>query len=99
MDDTMFDDLTRSLDQAGAHARGQTVPGLRVHIPHAIDVSAIRKATHLSQGDFARRIGVAVGTLRNWEQHRRQPEGPARVLLALLERNPRLVEEVLGESA
>ncbi len=72
------------------------MPGLRVHVPRDVDVAAIRKATDLSQDVFASRIGVAVGTLRNWEQGRRKPEGPARVLLALLERNPRLVEETLG---
>jgi putative transcriptional regulator len=56
----------------------------------------LRCGKPLSQDAFARRIGVAVGTLRNWEQRRRRPEGPARVLLALLEKNPRLVEETLG---
>lgn len=96
MDETTFDALKRSLEQAGAHARGKTVPGLRVHVPDDIDVAAVRKASALSQDAFARRIGVAVGTLRNWEQRRRRPEGPARVLLALLEKNPRLVEETLG---
>ncbi|SFU48097.1 putative transcriptional regulator [Methylobacterium sp. 174MFSha1.1] len=96
MDDALFNDLTRSLKQAAAHARGEIVPGLRVHVPREVDVAAIRKATDLSQDVFAARIGVAVGTLRNWEQGRRRPEGPARVLLALLEKNPRLVEETLG---
>ncbi|HEX2555072.1 MAG TPA: helix-turn-helix domain-containing protein [Microvirga sp.] len=61
-----------------------------------MDVGAIRKQVGLSQNAFAATIGVQVGTLRNWEQGRRQPEGPARVLLALLERNPRIVAEVLG---
>ncbi len=75
MDDAMFNDLTRSLEQAAAHARGETVPGLHVHVPREVDVAAIRKATDLSQDVFARRIGVAVGTLRNWEQGRRKPEG------------------------
>jgi putative transcriptional regulator len=65
-------------------------------IPDAIDVSAIRKKTGLSQAAFARRIGVPVGTIRNWEQVRRSPQGPARILLALLDRNPRIVEETLG---
>lgn len=96
MDEAMFAELTLSLREAAAHARDETVPGLRIHVPQDIDVVAIRKATDLTQEAFARRIGVAVGTLRNWEQRRRQPEGPARVLLALLQRNPRLVEETLG---
>jgi putative transcriptional regulator len=99
MDDALFADLTRSLTEAAAHARGETVPGLRVHVPQVIDVAAIRRSTDLSQDAFARRIGVAVGTLRNWEQRRRRPEGPARVLLALLARNPALVEEMLGDAA
>lgn len=76
MDEATFHELTRSLEQAAAHARGETVAGVRVHVPHDIDVAAVRKASALSQDAFARRIGVAVGTLRNWEQRRRRPEGP-----------------------
>ncbi len=64
-------------------------------IPSVIDVQAIRKRTGLTQAAFANRIGVPVGTLRNWEQGHRSPTGPARVLLALLDRNPQIVEETL----
>ncbi len=64
-------------------------------IPSVIDVQAIRKTTGMTQAAFASRIGVPVATLRNWEQGHRSPTGPARVLLALLERNPRIVEETL----
>jgi putative transcriptional regulator len=92
----VFDDIMEGLGQALAHARGEDVPGLRVHLPKSLDVAAIRKRTGLSQGSFANTIAVPVGTLRNWEQKRRQPEGPARVLLALLDRNPNLVTETLA---
>jgi len=68
--------------------------GLR--LPSAIDVAAIRRKTGLYQAVFARRIGVPVAMIRNWEQGRRSPQGPARILLALLDRNPRIVEETLG---
>jgi putative transcriptional regulator len=85
----------RGLGEALAHARGDEVPGLVVHVPAAIDVSAVRRRTGLSQIAFSRRIGVSAATLRNWEQGRRAPEGPARVLLAMLARNPRIVEETL----
>ncbi|MBO1909694.1 helix-turn-helix domain-containing protein [Microvirga sp. 3-52] len=51
--------------------------------------------TSLTQAAFASRIGVPVATLRNWEQGHRSPMGPAQVLLALLDRNPRIVEETL----
>jgi putative transcriptional regulator len=90
------DRIMQGLRDAAAHARGERVPGLLLHVPKTIDVSAIRRKTGLSQQAFSTRIGVSTGTLRNWEQGRRQPEGPARVLLALLARNPRLVEETLG---
>ncbi|MDX7953455.1 helix-turn-helix domain-containing protein [Lichenihabitans sp. Uapishka_5] len=91
--------IMEGLGEALEHAKGVDVPGLVVHVPEAIDVPAVRKRTGLSQGAFAGRIGVSLGTLRNWEQGRRGPEGPARVLLAMLERNPKIVEETLGQAA
>src|SRR5712692_7259236 len=87
--------IMQGLREAAAHARGEKVPGLRLHVPKNIDVSAIRRTTGLSQLAFSARIGVSTGTLRNWEQGRRIPDGPARVLLAMLARNPRIVEETL----
>ena len=92
----VFNRVMRGLNEALEHAKGGDVPGLKVHVPAQMDVGAIREQVGLSQNAFAATIGVQVGTLRNWEQGRRQPEGPARVLLALLERNPRIVAEVLG---
>jgi putative transcriptional regulator len=88
--------IMQGLREAAAHAKGRKVPGLRLHVPEQIDVTAIRRKTGLSQQAFSARIGVSTGTLRNWEQGRRTPDGPARVLLAMLARNPRLVEETLG---
>ncbi len=88
--------IMRGLEEALAHAQGADVPGLVVHVPSALDVSAVRRRTGLSQAAFSRRIGVSAATLRNWEQGRRAPDGPARVLLAMLERNPRIVEETLA---
>ncbi len=93
---TAADRILAGLSEALAHAKGDDVPGLQVHhIPATFDVAAIRARTGLSQAAFSARIGVSSGTLRNWEQKRRQPEGPARVLLALLDRNPRIVEDTL----
>ncbi len=92
------DRIIQGLREAVAHARGDKVPGLKLHIPQAVDVYAVRRRTGLSQAAFSLRIGVSPGTLRNWEQGRRKPEGPARVLLALLERNPRVVEDTLGSA-
>jgi putative transcriptional regulator len=71
-------------------------PSARRHhgvIP-SVDVTAIRQRAGLSQSDFATSIGVPKGTLINWEQGRRQPSGPAKVLLALMARKPNLVAEL-----
>lgn len=94
-----FDDLVESMEQAIAWARGEDVPGLRVHFPPDSDVGAIRRKTGLSQTAFANQIGVSVATLRNWEQGRRCPEGPARVLLALLAKDPDIVMRTLADAA
>lgn len=59
-----------------------------------IDVRAVRGAR--SQSEFANAIGVPVGTLANWEQGRRKPTGPARVLLRLIERDPDIVQRVMA---
>lgn len=60
----------------------------------SVDVTAIRQRTGLSQSAFAASIGVPEGTLVNWEQGRRQPSGPAKVLIALLAKKPNLVMEL-----
>lgn len=93
---TLASRILDGLTEAVEHARGKDVAGLVVHVPETIDVAAVRTRAGLSQAAFAARIGVSMHTLRNWEQGRRTPEGPARVLLALLERNPRIVEQTLS---
>ena len=60
-----------------------------------INVVEIRRRTGLSQSNFAKSIGVAKGTLLNWEHGRRHPTGPAQVLLALISRRPSVVQELL----
>lgn len=91
-----FNRIMQGLQEAVEHASGADVPDLVLHVPKSVDVAAVRHRTGLSQTAFSRRIGVSAATLRNWEQGRRAPEGPARILLAMLERNPRIVEETLS---
>jgi putative transcriptional regulator len=94
-----FDGLMASVAEARAFARGEAVPGLRIHHFPAIDIAAIRKKSGATQDGFARQIGVSIATLRNWEQGRRQPEGPARILLSMLARDPGIVKRMLSEVA
>ena len=61
------------------------------------DAKAIREEFGLSQPMFARLMGISVATLRNWEQGRRRPHGPARVLLIVASRFPEAVLNVVGE--
>jgi putative transcriptional regulator len=93
---TAFSSIKLGLGEALAFADGND-HGAHVHqvtVPD-VDVAAIRASTGLSQGAFARSIGVARGTLLNWEQGRRRPTGPAQVLLAMIARKPSLVSELL----
>lgn len=68
---------------------------LRVVPPTVVDVRAIRKKLHLSQSAFAERFGFTAASVRQWEQGRRQPHGPARVLLTVIDREPMAVYRAL----
>lgn len=61
----------------------------------AVEARAVREATGLTQEEFARRYGLDLAALRNWEQGRTQPEKAVRSLLRVIEREPRAVERAL----
>ena len=63
------------------------------------DVAALRRFVGLTQAEFARAMGISVHTLRNWEQGRRTPEGPAIALLRIAARHPRVIRENLRSAA
>ncbi len=63
------------------------------------DVVALRSFVRLTQEQFAKAIGISVHTLRNWEQNRRRPEGPAIALLRIAARHPRVIRENLESAA
>jgi putative transcriptional regulator len=63
------------------------------------DIVALRRFIGLTQEDFANALGISVHTLRNWEQGRRSPEGPALALLRIAARHPRVLRENLVASA
>ena len=63
------------------------------------DVAALRRFIGLTQAQFARAMGISVHTLRNWEQGRRKPDGPAMALLRIAARHPRILRENLGSAA
>lgn len=63
------------------------------------DIAALRRFVGLSQTEFARAMEISVHTLRNWEQGRRKPEGPALALLRIAARHPRIIRENLVSAA
>jgi putative transcriptional regulator len=65
--------------------------------PDTIDLRAIRALTGLSQAKFAELLGIELSTLRNWEQGRRAPTGPARALLRAIRNNPVEVIKALSD--
>ena len=87
MDKTLFESLKQSLKETAAIRRGELAPGKVTGIG-APDAKSVRTKVGLSQNEFAQLIGVKVATLRNWEQHRRQPTGPAAALLTIVEKEP-----------
>jgi putative transcriptional regulator len=88
--------LIKAAREARSNARGEAKRGTyRVHVPAEVDVQRIRLGLKLSQNEFASRFGIAPGTLRDWEQGRKKPEGPARVLLMVIAKDPQAVTRAL----
>lgn len=69
------------------------------HFESGDDISALRRFVGLTQTQFARAMGISVHTLRNWEQGRRKPDGPAVALLRIAARHPRIIRENLVSAA
>lgn len=90
MKDELFQELLESVKQGGAIIRGEMKPD-RVFKYDQPDVQLIRKNYGLSQEKFAKLLGISVSTLRNWEQGRRKPEGPARILLRVAATHPQAI--------
>ncbi|MDB6141770.1 MAG: Cro/Cl family transcriptional regulator [Pseudomonas sp.] len=87
MEKELFNRLVESMTEMNEIVRGEREPSREFHVD-ALKIKEIRQATGLSQTSFAKTIDVAVGTLRNWEQGRREPEGPARALLRAICNDP-----------
>lgn len=94
MNDELFQELVDSVKEAGAYLRGEEAPA-RVTFCGEPDPRAIRARLDLTQEEFAAALCISVKTLRNWEQGRREPSGPAMRLLQIAAKHP----EVLLEAA
>ena len=87
-----FDQLVKGVKEMKRHIAGKTVRGaVSAELP-VPDVRAIREAAHISQSQFAKLIGVNLCILKNWEQHRTRPTGPAKALLKIVASDPKAIE-------
>ncbi len=90
------DSIRKGLEQAVRYTKGRiSRKAYRVHVPAHIDVKAIRRKLGMTQQTFATRFGFSVNTLRHWEQGQREPEGPTRAYLLVIDRAPAAVQRAL----
>lgn len=94
MKDELFDELVESVREGGAILKGKAAPSrtFEVEPPR---IKEIRETYDLSQVEFAALLGISVDTLQNWEQGRRTPPGPAKVLLQVVAKHPEAVWDVV----
>jgi putative transcriptional regulator len=100
----LFDQLVESVNemkaiQAGRRKPSRVTRAVDVLNTEAPDVAALRAHFKLSQAKFAALLGISVDTLQNWEQHRRQPDGPAKVLLRVAAAHPDVLLSVTRQTS
>ena len=91
-----YTEISEGLEDAIAHAKGRKAKA-KEHRMDPIDVKSIRKKTGMSQQRFCASFGISIGTLRHWEQGLRSPRGTARVLLKVVDHNPRAVIKAIEQ--
>ena len=88
-------DLVESLTEACEHAEGKP-NAVRTNAVEVPDVRAIRRSLRMSTQEFARAYRIPLATLRDWEQGRRQPDGPAAAYLQVIAKHPREARAALA---
>jgi len=92
----LFDELLQSVKEAAAIERGQRPASRKFVVKPDADASRVRAKLGLSQTKFAQLLGISEDTLQNWEQGRRKPTGPAKVLLRVAATHPDAVLEAIN---
>jgi putative transcriptional regulator len=90
----------QALQEVIDHLRtGTPFPNTEVYWRRVVDIPKLRRRYRLTQQAFAERLGISLGTLRNWEQRRRIPDGPAQRLLELMEDRPDVAADIFARDA
>jgi len=90
-----FKSISRGLQEAIEYSEGKDI-GARIFMPSAVDVKQLRLNIGLTQKEFASTFGISLGTLRHWERGDRIPQGPALILLNLVQKAPQTILDVMN---
>jgi putative transcriptional regulator len=94
MKKALFEELLESVKQAKAIEKGELNSARVFRVNPKTDIVRVRGKLGLSQSKFAAILGISADTLQNWEQGRRSPTGPAKVLLKIAAKHPEVLLEV-----
>jgi putative transcriptional regulator len=95
---TQFEQMVEGLNDVEAFLNGEQ-EGFKAHVPHDVDVKAIRNGLGMTQARFSDTFGFSLDAIKHWEGGRRTPEAPARTLLTVIARNPTAVLTALNPAA
>lgn len=97
MKEDLFNELQKSIKEGGKILKGKKKPSREFDFENP-DPRSIRENLGLSQIKFAKLLGISVSTLQNWEQGRRKPVGPAKVLLNVAAKYPDAILNTIYQS-
>jgi putative transcriptional regulator len=89
-----FDKITAGIEDAIAFAGGDET---RARVVKPVDIKALRQRIGQSQDQFSKHFKLPIGTLRDWEQHRREPDTGSKVYLSMIEADPKGVKRILAK--
>lgn len=89
-----FDKIAAGIEDAIAFAEGRDS---KAKIIKPVDIRAVREKRGLTQGEFSETYKLPLGTVRDWEQHRREPDTGSKVYLSMIEADPEAVERILAK--
>lgn len=91
------DEIAQSLNEVKDHIKGKiTLSHREVNLPKQINVKEIRRKFGYTQNEFALHFGFTASAIKDWEQGRRTPERSARILLTIIDKDPKVVEKTLN---
>jgi putative transcriptional regulator len=89
-----FDKIAAGIEDAIAFAGGDET---RARVVKPVDIKALRQRIGKTQDQFSNEFKLPVGTLRDWEQHRREPDTGSKVYLSMIEADPEGVKQILAK--